>query len=277
MKSAMRISLQAGAFTTALGLLGGGAIVVAPSQLWIGYSLMVAALLLLAWGIKIDDQHWWEGGKALTPEELAYREEMARQKAKHDAKRQRDMEEVQGWLGGNLYVAMEDARKDQQAQAEAQRRRLIREASEPPAPATFGQAFNENVADQMPFVRLRELAPMYGLSLDPHDPASGNVAYKIEGALRQAAVDGELKVWGRRYRDVPDNDPLVPVPAAHFEEYGFAHGNLHYATANSLTRTNTVKMATWGVEGKDGVTYRDLRLSQSGAEAVLRKVKAEDE
>lgn len=157
------------------------------------------------------------------------------------------------------------------------------EALWPPRPAKvskdeFGEAWTERATDQIPFVRLRDLAPSYGLSLDPHDPNSGNVAYRIEGALRQAAVDGDLQVRGRRYLGPAKfNEPLVAIPPAHFEEYGFAHGYLNYEEANDSAHTGTLRMATEGNRrGIEGVTYYDLHLPLEGAKAVLRKVRDDE-
>jgi hypothetical protein len=145
-------------------------------------------------------------------------------------------------------------------------------AAAPPPQQTLDEAWKERTEDRIPFVRIRDLAPGYGLGLALHDPDAANVAYRIEGALRQAAVDGELQVWGRRYRSPPNNEPLVPIPSMHFEEYGFAHGNLHYAQDNKDAHTNTLQMATWGQKGKNGATYYDLQLSFKDTEAVLAKV-----
>jgi len=136
----------------------------------------------------------------------------------------------------------------------------------------FDQAVDEIMSDRIPFIGVRDIAKDNCLSLDPHEPESGNLAYDLEGALRQAAVDGRLKVWGRKYRGkIKSNDPLVPIPATHFEEYEFGHGNLHYETANSLTRTNTIQMVARGQEHLEGVTYYDLQLSLGDARAVVRQ------
>jgi hypothetical protein len=137
---------------------------------------------------------------------------------------------------------------------------------------SFDQAFKERSEDRIPFVRIRDLAPAYGLGLAQHDADASDVAYRVEGALRQAAVDGDVKVWGRRYRDVPNMEPIVPIPSLHFEDYSFAHGILNCPTDNKEARTNTIQMATWGQKGKTGATYYDLYLSLGDTENVLSKV-----
>jgi hypothetical protein len=47
---------------------------------------------------------------------------------------------------------------------------------------------------------------------------------------------------------------------------------LHYASENSRTRTNTMKMAVKGEEGQEGETFTDVHLSFRDTEAVLSKV-----
>jgi len=61
----MRIGLQPGVWTTALGLAGGGAIVIAPYQMLIGYGLLATAAGVFLWGVRINGRHWWQRRKAL--------------------------------------------------------------------------------------------------------------------------------------------------------------------------------------------------------------------
>lgn len=60
----MRYTLQNGVFTIVLGLLGAGAVIVWPNQVWIGWSLMLAAVAVLLWGVKVDGEHWWARGRS---------------------------------------------------------------------------------------------------------------------------------------------------------------------------------------------------------------------
>ena len=55
-----RIRLHQGVWTTFLGLVGGGAVTLWPSQIMIGYALIAAAILLAIWGLTIDGEHWWK-------------------------------------------------------------------------------------------------------------------------------------------------------------------------------------------------------------------------
>lgn len=138
---------------------------------------------------------------------------------------------------------------------------------------TFDQAFHENATDRVPFIRIRDIAPQYGIDFGQTNPIGGsNEAYHIEGVLRQAVVDGNLKVWGRQYRgDVKDNDPLVSIPPEHFKDYGFVHGLLHYQTPNIHTATGTIQMKTWGQKGIKNVTFYDLHLSYRDLQHVLKR------
>jgi hypothetical protein len=193
-------------------------------------------------------------------EERLYQEELTRLRA---AERARKAMLVQRVIGGGLGDVLEEFDKDRKAEAKARRR------------ATFGEAWKERATDRIPFVRLRDLAPNYGLNLDPNDPAASNLAYRIEGELRQAAVNGELKVWGRKYTgQVNDNAPLIAIPASHFEDYSFAHGFLHYEVANDKTHTGSIPKR---LEELVGQVFFDLHISLEGAKAVLRKVKDDEQ
>lgn len=122
----------------------------------------------------------------------------------------------------------------------------------------------------IPFVALNELAPKWGIPL-PRYGAGQNNPYYLEGALQQAAVKGKLRVEGRKCREVRHNDPLVPIPAAHFEDYGFGHGLLGYgATDNEASHTGDIRMMTLGQRGKPDVTYYDLHLSERDARKAIR-------
>ena len=125
----------------------------------------------------------------------------------------------------------------------------------------------------IPFVEIRKIAPDYGLSLESSDSPTGNLAYEIEGALRQAAARGLLDVEGRQFRGaIKSNDPLVPISPDHFEDYEFRHGRLHYKADNESTGTGTLQLIATGVEGVENVTFYDLHLSEHGVRAVLQKV-----
>jgi hypothetical protein len=140
---------------------------------------------------------------------------------------------------------------------------------EAPKPDEFSEAFRERSTDRIPFVRLRDIAPEFGIDLSSSETPSANLAYDIEGALRQAAVDGNLQVWGRKYQGpVQSNDPLLKIPASHFAEFEFGHGNLHYKTENRFSHTGKI---TKRLEELAGQAYYDLQLSDSDARAVLRQ------
>jgi hypothetical protein len=73
---------------------------------------------------------------------------------------------------------------------------------------------------------LRRLAVAAGWSADYRAATIGdNDWYSFITRLRQAGVDGTMPFFGKRYlsdhgKDV-DGEPLVPIPPAHFQEYGF--------------------------------------------------------
>jgi len=140
----------------------------------------------------------------------------------------------------------------------------------------FREAWKEIETDRIPFAGLRLLASDYGIKVDHLDPASANLAYEIEGELREAAANNRLVVRGRPYHGpVRDNDPLIPIPANHFNEYLFQHGALHYVLPNDKTSTTTMALQMQGKVGLDGVTFYDLHVSTKAARAVMKRIAGE--
>lgn len=135
----------------------------------------------------------------------------------------------------------------------------------------------EREADRIPFSGLRKIAIKAGLNLDHRDPGASNLAYEIEGALKEAAANNRLNVWGRPFNGpVQDNDPLVPIPAAHFLKYSFRHGALdHLESNNKRTRTITMALLVEGKEGLEGETFYDLHVSAMAARAVIERIARE--
>lgn len=149
------------------------------------------------------------------------------------------------------------------AVGEADKERAIREEREA---ATSDCAFDDMVSDRVPFTRIRHIAHEFRINLT--DVNASNTAYEIEGAMRQAAVDDRLKVWGRKYHGaVQNNDPMLAIPRDHFEDFGFRHESLHHQTPNDQSAT--------GLEGQDGITFYDLQLSFADACKVLDQVSKE--
>jgi hypothetical protein len=128
----------------------------------------------------------------------------------------------------------------------------------------------------IPFVALRDLAPEFGISLPGFGPGQNN-AYYLEGALQQAAVRGKLSVEGRQHRKVRHNDPLIPVPADHFKEFGFGHGILNYGEPNEASHTGNIAMLSANQRGIPDVTFYDLWLSEKDARQVLSEFAGSDQ
>lgn len=56
----MGFTLHPGVYSAGVGLVGAGAVVIWPNQLWIGYSLFAAAGLLGLWGVRLEgNRHVW--------------------------------------------------------------------------------------------------------------------------------------------------------------------------------------------------------------------------
>jgi hypothetical protein len=172
---------------------------------------------------------------------------------------------------GDMADTLTEAELERKKQATKRRMRGIRDAAAPPAPdeQTFDEAWEEAESGWIPFVRLRDFAPAWGVPLPGIGPGQNN-AYWLEGELRQAAVRGKLKVEGRQYRgQVRHNDPLVPISPEHFRDYGFGHGVLNYDEPNDASHTGDARMMTLGQRGKEDVTFYDLHLLLDDTRAVV--------
>jgi hypothetical protein len=117
--------------------------------------------------------------------------------------------------------------------------------------------------------KLRKMAAEFGIEF-PRYGQFQNTAYGLERALKSAAANGKLKVWGRpNFGPVRDNDPMVPIPPEHFLQHSFRHEALEADVPNKDTRTTTMTMLVRNDPGDDGKTYYDLRFSEREARAVL--------
>jgi hypothetical protein len=221
---------------------------------YVGYTALALGLASIVWGITIDGKQWW---KRFIPG-LTQKTPMV------------EVADVQALTNATALPNPVAIAPHPLSVSPPEEAALIKGNKEAQHAETFQSAFDDFHSNRVPFTRIRHDAPQLGLILDDGSSAAANIAYDIEGAMRQAAVDGGLKVWGRKYRGpVSDNDPLVEIPASHFEDYGFMHGCLHYAMPNEKTATGTIQMLARGEKGKEGVTYYDLFISYDDARRVL--------
>ncbi|MEO1167074.1 MAG: hypothetical protein AAFW97_00025 [Pseudomonadota bacterium] len=147
-----------------------------------------------------------------------------------------------------------------------------RAKTEANAASSYSAAWADIETNRVPFTRIRHVAHEFGIDLEDRNSVGANNADKIEGRMRQAAVDDELKVWGRKYRGpVKHNDPLVSIDPSHFENYGFRHGCLHYEGPNEQTATGTIQTAINHPDGIEGVTYYDLQISYDDMRRILKQ------
>jgi hypothetical protein len=131
---------------------------------------------------------------------------------------------------------------------------------------------------RIPYVKIRILANARGWNLNDDSSQSINRAYDLEKAMRQAASDGDLFVWGRRCETPFGSNPLILIPKEHFADSGF---EFHYGY---LTRDNVENISTytWKPEAgkkKDsfsGQNYCDLYVSRRGINRLLRSAKPSD-
>lgn len=126
----------------------------------------------------------------------------------------------------------------------------------------------DGILNPIPLTKVRRIANGMGEDLSSSSTPSSNMAYAIEGSLRQSARDGRLKVWGRLYTGrVADNQPLELIPAAHFSNFTFAHGYLHYASTDN-TMSHTQNSMLKHLKDMPNEAYYDLHLSPLSARAA---------
>jgi hypothetical protein len=123
---------------------------------------------------------------------------------------------------------------------------------------------------RLPFTDLRVRAIEAGWNGDIHAATIGDNDWgSFCRRLRQAVADGTLAFTGRRYLydfgEEADDQPQVPIPPSHFDEYGFDIVQL--ATANNYD----IFTSKLGVAPRElrGDIFRDLHVDDAQARAWL--------
>ena len=129
---------------------------------------------------------------------------------------------------------------------------------------------NQNVAAQnrIPIVRLREMAAAVGWNVDRH---TSNDGFNLTNKLNQAAADGALQFWGRKYEyefgeDAADSVPLVRISQKHFLDYRFESTNLFGDASNFYIFTGRLGNQPSQLKGW---IYRDIHVDRKQIEAWL--------
>jgi hypothetical protein len=129
---------------------------------------------------------------------------------------------------------------------------------------------------RLPYVEIRQLANAKGWDLYDDYPQSVNSAYYLEVQMQQAAVEGDLLVWGRKCGAPLGSSPLLRIHKEHFKDFTFHYG---YLTRDNVENISTY---TWKPElGKNkdsfsGENYFDLYVSKIGIKRLLRRVRPSD-
>jgi hypothetical protein len=129
---------------------------------------------------------------------------------------------------------------------------------------------------RLPYVEIRQLANAKGWNLYDDYPQSVNSAYYLEVQMQQAAVEGDLLVWGRKCGAPLGSSPLLRIHKEHFKDFTFHYG---YLTRDNVENISTY---TWKPElGKNkdsfsGENYFDLYVSKIGIKRLLRRVRPSD-
>jgi hypothetical protein len=103
--------------------------------------------------------------------------------------------------------------------------------------------------DRVPLIQLRDMVAQVGWNTNVR---TSDDAYEFASRLNQAAVDGKIKFWGRKYvydfsRPTADY-PLLEIPLDHFKDYSFDSLRLFGSVDNFHIYT-----------GKLGKSPRELR------------------
>lgn len=135
-----------------------------------------------------------------------------------------------------------------------------------------GEPESAQASRRMPLIELRASAIEAGWNGDVQAATVGdNDWLSFCRRLRQAAVDGAVALTGRRYLydfgKETDDQPQVPIPPSHFDEYGFDMVQL--ATADNYD----LFTSRLGVSPRDlrGSIFRDLYVDEAQARAWLAK------
>lgn len=124
--------------------------------------------------------------------------------------------------------------------------------------------------ERLPLAELCEWAADAGWCSDVHSATVGdNDWWTFAIRLRQAAVDGSIQFWGRRYvadfgKDL-DTEPLVEIPKAHFTEFEFDPAALAEVDNYDLF---TSKLGNSPSAFK-GQVFRDIHVNGDQARAWL--------
>jgi hypothetical protein len=123
----------------------------------------------------------------------------------------------------------------------------------------------------VPMTDLREWASEAGWCTDVRAATVGdNDWWTFTVRLRQAAVDGSITFWGRRYvydygKDL-GSEPLRHIPRKHFEEFGFDPTRIAQVDNYDIFREKLGDPpSTW-----KGSIFRDLHVNPEQAHAWLK-------
>jgi hypothetical protein len=133
---------------------------------------------------------------------------------------------------------------------------------------------------RIPYVEIREFANARGWKLNDNPAECHNRAqchnrgYELEKAMRQAASDGRLKVWGRKYETPVGTNPLLLIPKDHFIDFEFGNGYLHSDNVKNIwSHTGQLGRSKNSFSGEN---YCDLYVSERDIKRLLRRVPPSD-
>lgn len=128
--------------------------------------------------------------------------------------------------------------------------------------------YNKAVRNRIPIVQLRQLAEAAGWNVDRR---TSNDGYNLTNKLNQAAADGALQFWGRKYEydfgeDGAESVPLVRISQKHFLDYRFESTNLFGDASNFYIFTGQPSKQPRQLRG---LIYQDIHIDRNQIEAWL--------
>jgi hypothetical protein len=130
------------------------------------------------------------------------------------------------------------------------------------------QIKHSSTETRIPIMRLREMASASGWNVDRH---TSNDGFDLTNKLNQAAADGVVQFWGRKYQyefgeDAAESEPLVRISQKHFLDYRFESTNLFGDTKNFYIFTGQLSKQPRQLKG---LIYRDIHVDRKQIEAWL--------
>ncbi len=121
-------------------------------------------------------------------------------------------------------------------------------------------------SERTPLLNLRDMAVNQGWPADNNPRTASSVWIKFTDSLRQAAFDGDVKLFGRESYGTSDevvmSEPLKPIDSSHWEDFKFDTLSFLAAKTNLEIMSRNSKLVGWM---RDADPFRDLHIDRANA------------